>query len=117
MGDYDKKVPDYDKKVPESEKKVPESEKKVPESEKKVPESEKAPESDKKYLKKAEGHIDRNGVQIAGTMRTIVRIIQIMLNVLIFRTLFYIQIMIYHCGLRISVSDYEMLEISPKMFR
>ena len=41
--DYDKKVPDYDKKVPESEKKVPESEN--------------VPESDKKSLKKAGGHI------------------------------------------------------------
>ena len=29
----------------------------VPESDKKVPESEKVPKSDKKYLKKAEGHI------------------------------------------------------------
>ena len=49
--DYDKKVPDHDKKVPESEK---------------------VPMSDKKYLKKAEGHIGRNVVQITMKMRTIV---------------------------------------------
>ena len=40
----------------------------TPESEKKVP------ESDKKYLKKAGGHIGRNVVQITMKMRTIVRI-------------------------------------------
>ena len=56
-------APDYDKKVPESEM---------------VPESEKVPESDKKYLKKAGGHIGRNVVQIT-MMRTIVRIMQIIL--------------------------------------
>ena len=67
--DYDKKVPNYDKKVPEFEKKVSESEK--------VLESEKFPESDKKYLKKAGGHIGRNVVQITMKMRIIVRIIQI----------------------------------------
>ena len=32
----------------------------APDYDKKVPEFEKAPESDKKYLKKAGGHIDRN---------------------------------------------------------
>ena len=63
---------DYDKKVPEFEKKVPESEKKVPETEK-------VSESDKKYLKKAGGHIGRNVVQITMKMRTIVRITQIIL--------------------------------------
>ena len=52
-------APDYDKKVPEFEKKVP--------------------ESDKKYLKKARGHISRNVVQITMKMRTIVRIMQIIL--------------------------------------
>ena len=36
-------------------------------------------ESDKKYLKKAGGHSDRNIVQITIKMRTIVRIIQIIL--------------------------------------
>ena len=41
--DYDKIVPDYDKKVPESEK---------------------VPESDKKYLKKAGGHIGWNVEQV-----------------------------------------------------
>ena len=63
--DYDKKVSDYNKKVPEFEKKVPESEK--------------VPGSDNKYLKKAGGHIGRNAVQITMKMRTIVRIIQIIL--------------------------------------
>ena len=72
-------APDYDKKVPDYDKKVPEFEKKVPESEKKVPESGKVPESDKKYLKKAGGHIGRNVVQITMKMRTIVRITQIIL--------------------------------------
>ena len=52
---------------------------KVPEFEKKVPEFETAPESDIKYLKKARGHISRNVVQITMKMRTIVRIIQIIL--------------------------------------
>ena len=45
-----------------------------------VPESEKVPESDKKYLKKVGGHIDRNVVQITMKMRTIVRIIQIIIS-------------------------------------
>ena len=63
--DYDKKLPDYDKNVPEFEKRVPESGK--------------IPESDKKYLKKAGGHIDRNVVQITMKMRTIVQIMQIIL--------------------------------------
>ena len=49
-------APDYDKKVPE-----------------------KVPEPDKKYLKKAEGHIGRNSVQNTMKMRTIVRIMQIIL--------------------------------------
>ena len=53
--------------------KFPEFEKKVPEFEKKVP------ESDKKYLKKAGGHIVRNIVQVTIKMRTIVRIMQIIL--------------------------------------
>ena len=65
-------APDYDKKVSEFEKNVPESKKKVPESEK-------VPESDKKYLKKAGGYIDRNVVQITMKMKTIVQIIQIIL--------------------------------------
>ena len=63
--DYNKKVPDHDKKVPDYDKKVPESEK--------------VPESNKKYLKKAGGHIDRNVVHITMKMWTIVRIIQIIL--------------------------------------
>ena len=37
----------------------------------------KVPESDKKYLKKAGGHIGPNVVQITMKMRTIVQIIQI----------------------------------------
>ena len=41
----------------------------------------KVPKSDKKYLKKAGGHIGRNVVQIIMKMRTIVRIIQIILNI------------------------------------
>ena len=57
----------------------PDYDKKVPEFEKKVPESEKVPESDKKYLKKVGGHIDRNVVQITIKMRTIVRITLIIL--------------------------------------
>ena len=77
--DYDKKVPDYDKMVPEFEKKVPATEKKVPDSKKKVPEPKKVPESDKKYLKKAGGHISRNVVQIILKMKTIVRITHIIL--------------------------------------
>ena len=72
-------APDYDKKVPDYDKKVPDYDKKVSEFEKKVPESEKVPESDKKYLKKAGGHISRNVVQITMMMRTIARIIQIIL--------------------------------------
>ena len=60
-------APNYDKKVPEFEKKAPEPEK--------APE--KAPESDKKYLKKAGGHIGRNVLQITMKMRTIIRITQI----------------------------------------
>ena len=51
----------------------------LPLIEKKVPESEKVPESDKKYPKKARGHIGRNVVQITMKMRTVVRIIQIIL--------------------------------------
>ena len=47
---------------------------KVPDYDKKNPESEKVPESDKKYLKKAGGHIGRNVVQITMKMRTIVQI-------------------------------------------
>ena len=39
----------------------------------------KVPESNKKYLKKARGHISRNVVQITIKMRTIVRISQIIL--------------------------------------
>ena len=62
--DYDKKVPDYDTKVPGFEKKVPESE--------------------KKYPKKAGGHISRNIVQITIKMRTIVRIIRIILFIMSF---------------------------------
>ena len=55
---------------------APDYDKKVPEFEKKVPESEKVPEPDKKYLKKAGGHIGRNVVQITMKMRTLVRITQ-----------------------------------------
>ena len=51
-------APNYDKKVLEFKKKVPESEKKVPESD--------------KNLKKVGDHINRNFVQIAMKMRTIV---------------------------------------------
>ena len=61
--DYDNKFPDYDKKGPELEKMVPMSEK--------------VPESEKKYLKKAGGHIGRNVVYITMKMRTIIHIIQI----------------------------------------
>ena len=61
---------------------APDYDKKVSESEKKIPESEKVPESDKKYLKKAGGHIGRNFVQITIKMRTIVRITQIILDIL-----------------------------------
>ena len=57
-------VSEYDKKVLESEM---------------VPESEKVPDSHKKYFKKAGGHIGQNLVQITMKMRTIVRIIQIIL--------------------------------------
>ena len=53
--------------------------KKVSEFEKKVPEFEKVPESDNKYLKMAGEHNDRNVVQIMIKLRTIVRIIQIIL--------------------------------------
>ena len=77
-------APDYDKKVPEFEKEVSESEK-VPETEM-VPESEKVPESDKKYLKKSRGYIGRNVVQITIKMRTIVRIIQIILPFFLFNS-------------------------------
>ena len=59
-------APDYDKKVPKFKKKVPESEKVL--------------EFDKKYMKKARGHIGRNVVQITMKMRTISRIIQIILT-------------------------------------
>ena len=62
---------------------APDYDKKVPEFEKKVPELEKVPESDKKYLKKAGRHIGRNVVQITMKMRTIVQIIQIMLDIYI----------------------------------
>ena len=48
-----------------------------PDYDKKVPEFEKAPESDKKYLKKARVYIGRNVVQVTMKMRTIVQIIQI----------------------------------------
>ena len=41
---------------------APDYDKKVPKFEKKVREFEKAPESNRKYLKKFEGHIDRNVV-------------------------------------------------------
>ena len=58
---------------------APDYDKKVPKFEMKVLEFEKAPEFDKKYLKKAGGYIDRNVVQITIKMRTIVRIIQIIL--------------------------------------
>ena len=78
-------IPDYDKKVPDYDKKIPQSEKKVPEFEKKVPGSEKVPESDKKYLKKAGGHIGRNVVQITMKMGTIVRITQIILLLCLFK--------------------------------
>ena len=54
----------------------------APDYDNKVPESEKVPESDKKYLKKARGHIGRNLVQITMKMRTIVRIIQIILIII-----------------------------------
>ena len=64
-------APDYDKKVPDY--------KNVPEFEKKVSESEKVLASDKKYMKKAVGHIGRNVVQITMKMSTIVRITQIIL--------------------------------------
>ena len=57
---------------------------KVPEFEKKVPEFEKASESDKKYLKKVGGHIGRKVEQITIKRRTIVRIIQIILRLIIF---------------------------------
>ena len=67
--DYDKKFPDYDTKVPEFEKKIPKSEK--------------VPESDKKHLKKAVGHIGRNAVQITMKMMTIVRITQIILKTIL----------------------------------
>ena len=49
---------------------------------KKVPDSDKVPKSDKKYLKKTGGHISRKVVWIIIKMRTIVRIIQIILNLL-----------------------------------
>ena len=54
---------------------APDYDKKVPEFEKKVPEFEKVPEFDKKYLRKAGGHISRNVVQITIKMRTIVQLI------------------------------------------
>ena len=59
---------------------APDYDKKIPEFKKKVPESEKVPESDKKYLNKAGGHIGRNVVQITMKVMIIVRIIQIILN-------------------------------------
>ena len=61
--------------VSEFEKKVPESEKKVPDIDNKVL------DFDKKHLKRDGGHIGRNVVQITMKMRTIVRIIQIILTV------------------------------------
>ena len=59
---------------------APDYDKKIHKFKKKVPKFKKAHESDKKYLKKAGGHISRNVVQITIKMWTIVQIIQIIQN-------------------------------------
>ena len=51
---------------------APDYDKKVPEFEKKFPKFNKVPKSNKKYLKKARGHIRRNVVKITMKMKTIV---------------------------------------------